>query len=236
MNRNAFTNLVRRILREETTKRVPEMDGNGRDADSAPDKTKTFASDPNPRDAKTKDEMVDELAKAVKGVDSSFTVVWDDHDDLMVNGRDKTFARITPLWEDNFKIILMPRNEDRYFFTGLTWKQVLDFVKDNLTGNHTGVEKGRDKAWRNSECQTPAPDKGMPQKDKPKTMSTDEAFTKEKNKEKRYTEDQVKEEKDLPNMPLREVEKIVKQLTHKVKPPVRLRRRTPNTQLVAKQK
>lgn len=234
MNKTTFQSIVRRILNEEIEKRVPEMNGNGGDSDK---KNKTFASDSNPRDSVGKNQMVEELAKIVDGIDKSWTVIWDDHDDLTINGRDMVIVRITPLWEDNFKIVYFPRNEDRFFFTGLTWEQVKEFVKDNI-GNHqhTSVEKARDKAWRNNQAADQKVDSGLPQKDKPKTLSTDKPFTKEKNKEKRYVEDAVKDEKDLPNKPMREVDAPKKQAEHKVKDPVRLRKRQPDKKLVVKQK
>lgn len=212
INREKFQSLVRRILKEELEKksavgngivnRVPEMNANGVDPEK---KNKTFSSDPNTREKEAKVAAEEELRKAVANVDKSFSVVWDDHDDLMINGRDRIFMRITPLWEDNYKIIWYTRNEDRVFVTGLSWEQVIDFVKENLDKPApTGVEVARDRSWRNSKDQTDKAAKGLNQDDKPKTMSTDTPFTKEKNKEKRYAEDQVKEEKDLPNMPMRE--------------------------------
>jgi len=234
MNKSAFQAMVRRILTEEIQKRVPEMNANGVDPAK---KDKTFSSDSNSRDTKTKEKMCDEMSKIVSDINKEWTVVWDDHDDLNINGGDMLRVWITPLWEDNFKIVFMPRLEDRYFFTGLTWEQVKEFVKDNLDqkNHHTGVEKARDKAWRNKEDQVKGPDKGLPQDDKPKTMSTDKPFTKEKNKEKRYVEDQTKKEEDLPNQPMKEVGDDFKKLRdHKVKDPVRLRKRTPDKKLVVK--
>lgn len=236
--------MVRRILNEELERtsavgngiiqRLPEMNGNGVDPEK---KNKTFASDPNSRDTSAKEEAEAELTKVVQKINKMFTVVWDDHDDLMINGRDRIFARITPLWEDTYRVIYYPRNEDRVFITGLSWDQVVDFVKDNLDKTpHTAVEKARDRSWRNKEDQTPSPDKGLPQKDKPKTMSTDEPFTKEKNREKRYVEDQVKDEEDLPNQPMREAPEPKKQADIKVKDPVKLRKKVPDKKLVISQK
>jgi hypothetical protein len=231
MNKEKFQAMVRRILNEEITKRVPEMNSNGGDSDK---KNRTFDSDANPRDTKSKEDMLDELSKAIKPIDASATVVWDDHDDLTINGRDILAVRITPLWEDNFKITFYPRNEDRYFFTGLTWKQVIEFVKGNLDkkNHHTGVEKARDKSWRNAEDQTPSAAKGLPQKDKPNIMKVGDT----KNKDKRYNEKFSKNDDDLPNKPMRPVGEFKKTLDHKVKDPVKLRKRVPDKKLIVKQK
>lgn len=230
MNRYNFQAMVRRIITEEAQKRLPEMGGNGVDVSK---KDKTFSTDPNSRDRKSKDEMLEELAKVVKTIDANATVVWADNDDLIINGRDILAARITPLWEDNFKIVFYTRNEDRFFFTGLTWPQVVSFVKANIdTKAHTGVEKARDKSWRNSEDQVKPAAKGIPQDDKPKVMKVGDT----KNKEKRYNEKQVTNEDDLPNKPMREPGELKTQASHKVKDPVKLRKRTPDKKLIIKQK
>jgi len=231
MNRSKFQLLVRRILNEEISKRVPEMNGNGLNSEGG---DKTFPSDPNSRDTKCKEEMLDEITKAVQSVDKAYTAVWDDHDDIMINGRDILFIRITPLWEDNFKIVFMPRNERRFFFTGLTWEQVIDFIKNNIDKNphYTEVEKGRDKSWRNNEDQTEKSAKGLPQDNKPVKKEVKDT----KNKEKNYNEKQVKNEDDLPDRPMKEVDEIKYQREHKVKDPVRLRKRNPDKKLVIKQK
>lgn len=250
MNQEKFNSLIRSILSEElqktksavnlgqeSTARVPEMDANGVDPSK---KNKVFASDSNTRERQTKEELLSDLTELVGGIDKSITVVWDDHDDLMINGRDIKFIRISPRWEDYYVIEMMTRNEDRIWVTGLNWEQVKDFVKINLKGaskTPTAVDKAYDKSYRNREDQTPAPDKGLNQKDKPKTLPlTNEAPKTEKNKDKDYTEKQTKEESDLPNQPMKEVGDIKKQLQHKVQDPVTLRKRKPSTELVKKLK
>jgi hypothetical protein len=230
MNSQSFKALVRTILNEEIQKkRVPEMNGNGVNPDKS---EKTFSSDPNSRDSKTKEEMLSQIRKAVDGVDKSFTCVWDDHDDITINGRDKTSLKITPLWEDNYKLVYMPRNEDRLFFSGFTWKQVIDFVKNNLNQDeHTGVEKARDKSWRNSEDQTKS-EKDLPKGQKLKVKTVGDS----KNKEKDYNEKEVKNDADLPDAPLKEVDGFKRTSEYKVQDPVKLRKRNPDTKLIVKQK
>lgn len=238
-----FQNLVRRILKEELEKtsavgvksqsRLPEMNGNGVDAEK---KDKTFKSDPNSRDSNNKETLMADLIDTIGKEDKSVTVVWDDHDDLMVNGKDLKSIRISPRWEDYYVIEMMTKNEDRVLVTGLSWQQVKDFVKKNLNPTTTTVEKAYDKSYRNREDQTES-GKGLPQKDKPKTLpTTDEPLKKEKNKEKNFTEDAVKNEDDLPTKPMKEVEDSKKQSDHKVQDPVKLRKRKPDTKLVVKQK
>ena len=62
----------------------------------------------------------------------------------------------------------------------------------------------------------------MPQKDKPKVLSTDKPFNRTKNKEKNYVEDQNKEE-DNPEKSMREVGKFKRQIDFKTQEPVHLR-------------
>lgn len=238
-----FNNLVRRILKEELEKtsavgvksqaRLPEMNGNGVDAEK---KNKTFDSDANSRDAANKETLLADLIEYIGKKDESVSIVWDDHDDIMVNGRDLKYIRISPRWEDYYVIEMMTRNEDRVLVTGLNWKQTKDFVKNNISGTTTTVEKAYDKSYRNREDQTDSAAKGLPQENKPKTLpTTDKPLDKTKSKDKGHTEDAVKKEADLPNKPMAEVGDFKKQDSHKVQDPVKLRKRKPDTKLTVKQ-
>ena len=246
MKPETFRQLIRRVLTEEVEKtsatgtksptRVPEMNGNGVDADR---KNKKFGSDANSKDGGSKNQLLEELIKIVAEIDKDSLVQWDDHDDLMINARDLKYIRISPRWEDSFVIEMMTRNEDRIVVTGQSWEQVKQFVKTNLKNlekQPTAVDKAYDKSYRNREDQIPAPDKGLPQKDKPKTLPlTTEPPSKTKNKDKNYTEEQVKKEDDLPNQPMRDLKDQKKQIDHKVSDPVKLRKRKPDTKLTVKQ-
>jgi hypothetical protein len=247
MNKDHFQHLIRRILKEEIEKtsstggkyhaRLPEMDGNGTDPDKKKTQ-KTFGSDQNTRDPFNKETLLADLIKAVTGIDDSISVVWDDHDDLMINARDLKYIRISPRWQDHYVIEMMTRNEDRVWVTGLTWEKVKEFVKTNLKSlkdQPTTTEKSYDKSYRNREDQIPSPDKGLPQKDKPKTKPlTNEPPKETKNKEKDYTVKEVKKEADLPNQPMKEVGDFKKTTDYKVQEPVKLRKRKPDTKLTVK--
>lgn len=243
MKPEQFQSLIRRVLKEEvekrsatgvtSPKRLPEMNADGIDPEK---KNKTFADNPNTRDQDTKEGLLADLISVTGAIDKNVDVVWDDHDDLMVSGRDLKFIRISPRWEDYYVIEMMTRNEDRVWVTGLNWVQVKEFVKANLKGTTTAVDKAYDKSYRNREDQTKAPGKELPNKDKQKTLPlTNEAPKTAKNKDKNYTEAAVKKDEDLPTSPMKEVEKFEKQSEHKVKEPVKLRKRKPDTKLFAKQ-
>lgn len=230
--RENFHAMIRRVLNEEIEnrntieERVPEQDGNGLDRHKK--KNKVFSNEENPQDIKSKDQLLIDLSKVVKGIDSEYLVVWDDHDDLKIDARDLMSMRIIPRWEDHYDIEVFTRNEDRVYVMGLDWNQVKDFVKKNLadaTKNPTYVDKAYDKSYRNSKDQSSTPDKGMPQSDKPKIKPlTNEPPSKSKNKDKNYTEDQ-NEEEDNPDKPMKEVKNNKRQVDHKVEAPVHIRGR-----------
>lgn len=200
---------------------------------------------PHKRDSRTKDEILDAILKAVKPIDSSIVVVWDDHDDISVRARDMFQVRIVPRWENSYNIEAMVRNEDRIYVTNQTLEQVIEFLKINLKNATTATQKAYDKSKQNADLKndkTSAPDKGMPQKDKPKILPlTNEPPKTEKNKDKNYTEKQVTNEKDLPEKPMRELTGTKLQVDHKansakklVKEKTKFPEKKPNTQLSVK--
>jgi len=236
MKPETFRQLIRRVLTEEVEKksdtgvktftRVPEV-VHGEDYKKIT---------PHERDDKSKDELLADMDKVVKGINSDFTVVWDDHDDISISARDLFRIRIIPKWENSYAIEAFTRNEDRIYVTGQSWEQVKEFVKANLKDAETSVGKAADKVVKNREDQIPSPDKGLPQKDKPKTLPlTSEPVKTSKNKDKNYTEDQTKKDDDLPEKPMKEVKDTKKQIDHKVADPVKLRKKHPDTKLVIKQ-
>lgn len=232
-----FQNLIRRILREEVEKhsttdkpiyqRVPEV-VHGEDY-------KKNKVSPQPRDTMSKNELMDDMDKVVKAINQDFVVVWDDHDDMSIEGRDLFRIRIIPKWENNYCIEAMTRNEDRVYVTGQNWEQVKEFVKVNLKEPKTSQEISYNKAIANVTGKNDPnikPDKDLSQKDKPKTLPlTNEPVNKTKNKDKNYTEEVVKNEADLPEKPMKEVKSFEKQIDHKVHEPVKLRKRKPDTKL-----
>jgi len=196
MDPTQFQNMIRRILLEEVEKRsvtdreiyerLPEV-VTGEDL-------KDFTQEQRVRETRTKEEILDTILKAVKPIDSSITVVWDDHDDISVSARDMFRVRIIPRWENNYNIEAFIRNEDRIYVTNQHLDQVIEFLKINLKNaavhTYTSYEKSKTNAVMKND-KTPKPDKGLPQKDKPKTLPfTDEPPKTNKNKDRNYTEKQ----------------------------------------------
>ena len=244
MNAIKFQNMIRRALVEEIEKRsdagedttyyqrLPEVN-HGEDLKKIT---------PHERDSRTKDEILDDITKAVKAIDSSVVVVWDDHDDISVSARDMFRVRISPRWEDSYNIEAMIRNEDRIYVTNQTLDQVIGFLKINLKNATTATAKAYDKAVQSRKDESPSPDKGLNQKDKPKTLPlTHEKPSETKNKEKNYTEKQVKTESDLPEKPMKDATKFERQIDRKSRSAMALRKekmnyppKNPNTKLMVK--
>ena len=200
---------------------------------------------PHTPDGQTKEEILDAILKVAKAADSTATVVWDDNDDISVSARDLFRVRITPRWENSYNIEAMIHNEDRIYVTNQTIDQVVGFLKINLKNATTRTQKAYDKSKQNADLkndQTKAPDKGLNQKDKPKTLPlTNEPPKTEKNKDRNYTEKQTKEEHDLPEKPMKEVKGFKRQEEHKVtNPKTMMKEKTkfpekkPSTQLSVK--
>ena len=235
--RTKFQKMIRRVLKEEVQKRdsiserLPVMTGNG--IDRVKKENKVFASSENPRDAKTKPKLLEELTKIVNGISSDYSVVWDDHDDIMIDASDLMSMRITPDWEDHYEIETMIRNEDRIWVTGLSWEQVTEFVKKNLSGiekRPTGVDKAYDKSYRNRNSE----DQGASSKGRIKSNPVKEKKVgNTSNKDKDFNEKQNKEE-DNPDKPMKEVGEVKKQSDFKVKDPVKLRKKVPDKKLIVK--
>lgn len=236
IDKSDFQVLVRRILTEELEKssagndekiyqRVPEVTHDKDYKEITPHK----------KDDRSKDELLDDLTKVVKAIDDTFVVGWDDHDDISINNaRDLFRIRIIPKWENNYCIEAFTRNEDRIYVTGQSWDQVKAFVKQNLKSAETAVDKAAAKVVKNREDQTPTNDKGLSQKDKPKILPlTNEEPSTSKNKDKNYTE-KPKDDDDLPEKPMKEVKDGKKLIDYKVKDPVKLRKRKPDTKLTVK--
>jgi len=201
------------VTDKEIYERVPEVTHGDEYEDIVPHK----------QDGQTKEEILDAILKVAKAADSTATVVWDDHDDISVSARDLFRVRISPRWENSYNIEAMIRNEDRIYITNQTIDQVVEFLKINLKNAETRTRKAYDKSIKNGDMKadkTTAPDKGLPQTNKPKTLPlTNEAPKTEKNKDRNYTEKQVKDEKDLPEKPMREVKGGKLQIDYKANNP-----------------
>ena len=206
-----FKSTIKRILKEEVEKsstdkkifkRLPEVNRGADLKDITPHKV----------DSNSKEEILDVITKAAQGAEKSSTVVWDDHDDIMINVRDLNSIRITPRWSNSYNIEAFTKNEDRIVVVGQSLDQVVSFIKENLKNQETNTEKAYKKSVDNEkEKSIDAPDKGLNQKDKPSPKKIGAAS----NKNKDFNEDL--EKKNPQNTPMEELKNQKKQDEHPIK-------------------
>jgi hypothetical protein len=206
-----FKTTVKRILKEEVEKsdtgkeiykRVPEVNRGTDLKDVTPHKV----------DTKSKEEILEDITKLVKEINKSYSVDWDDHDDIRVIAEDKFKIRIIPKWENNYCVEAYTKNEDRVYISGLDLDGVKKFLKENLKNQETNTEKAYKKSTDNEkEKSIDAPDKGLNQKDK----LTSKKVGSTSNKNKDFNEDL--EKKHPQNTPMEELKNQKKQDEHPIK-------------------
>jgi hypothetical protein len=147
--------------------------------------------------------------------------------------------RIIPRWEGIFNIEAYTKNEDRLYLSNQTLEQVKSFLKDNLKSQDTHTEMAYKKSIDNATIdKTEKADKNLFQKDKPKTLPlTNEPLKTTKTKDKDYTDQEVKNDDDLPEKPMRPVGDFKKLSDYKVKDPEKIAKfKNQNSKLVATDK
>ena len=183
-----------------------------------------------------KDDLLSDMDKVVKAINSSYMVVFDDHDDISISARDLFRIRVIPKWENNYALEIMTRNDDRIYITGQSWEQVKDIVKLNLKDFSTSIDKVGEKITKNREDKPSPADKGLNQKNKTKILPlSNEPVNTTKSKDKNYTEE-PKDNNDLPEKPMSEVKDFKKLVDYKVQDPVKLRKKVSSDKLVVKMK
>lgn len=224
MKRDQFQATIRRILNEEAEKRGIVL------TPRVPEKKDNEVT-PHPVESKTKLDLVDEMRKLVHDIDKNFVVGWDDHDDLMIKAGDLMKIRVIPRWEANYDIETFVRNDDRVYCTNQSWEQVKSFVKKNLKADEkTAVAKAEAKVAANRKDQSGAADKDLKGNEKVKVKKVGDS----ENKEKDFNQKEVTKKDDQPDQPMKEVGDTKKQSEHKVKEPVKLRKKHNDDKLVVK--
>jgi len=196
-----FKQVVKRILKEEVEKSVDGQTINKRlpEVEHADEYKKEV---PHKAEKKCKQEILDDIKKIVSTINKDYTVKWDDNDDIRIEAEDLYKVRIIPRWEDCYNIEAYTRNEDRVYITNQNLAQVKTFIKDNLKNTETNVERKYKKSLDNNRVKPiDAPDKGLPQQNKPTAKTVGD----KSNKDKNFNEKAVKNDDDLPNKPMKEV-------------------------------
>ena len=222
MKRSQLRNYIKHIITEEAKKRKLKIDNGSYDPANVADSGATNLI-PHKRDEKSKYGIAKEIRGVVSKISDDITVVWDDHDDIMINYRDLFNVRVTPRWENNYDVTAFIRNEDRIKVFGLTLDQLKEFLKGNFSDvMSTKVNDAMKKVEANRGEE--------PQKNEPKGSK--------KNKVKEHPKivaDKMGED-DEPSNPMKEVGEFKKQSEHKVQKPVRLRKKRLDKKHVVKPK
>jgi len=214
MNKSEFKSLVKQILMEEVEKRklptspVPQDDGKGTYLRQGPAKYNS-------------EQLRSELDTIVKSIDKNFNAIWDDHGDLTVDARGLLKVRITPKWDNYFDAEIIIKGQERVKLFGQSWEQMKKFIKENysnLESTVVNVDNALKKVDTNREDQSPKPDKGIPQDDKPKVKSVSDT----KNKDLTFNQPASDKKEDVEQTDVKK--DVKKQSDFKEEPPVKLKK------------
>lgn len=230
--KEALRNVVREALNEMAVSNEPADQA---DADEKKKIEKGFAEKGNERLNKTNQKLLEELQSIVEGIDKTYKVYWDDHDDLVVIAHNLLAVRITPKFENNFDIEAYTKLHDRIRALAQTWDQVKSFVKTNVGAQKatTKADDAKKKAMDHYDDRDVIKKAAGPMGDAIKNRGEkkngeDAKLGTTKKDDKDYKEDQVQNKEDLPDKPMKQVTdpgKDPKSLnkniekTSKVKPP-----------------
>jgi hypothetical protein len=213
--------LIRRVLKEEIEKR---------EAEERVPCPKDNEVTPHRQEKKTKIELVDEIRKMVEGIDKSYVVGWDDHDDISIKAGDLFKVRIIPRWEANYDIESYVRNEDRFYYVNRSWDQVKEFVKKNFSKLKDSYLNQAAEKGKTPKDATPAAEKGMKGGEKVKEKKVGDS----KNKDMDFNQKEVSKKDEQPDQPMKEVGEFRRQSEFKTKDPVKLRKKHDNDKHVVK--
>lgn len=230
--KESLRNVVKEVLNEMA---VSNETSDKYDKDEKKTISKGYSEKDNERLKKSNQDMLEELQKIVEGIDKTWKVYWDDHNELVVIAHNLLSVRITPRFENSFDIDAMVHLVDRVRAIAQTWEQVKSFVKTNFSNLKTTskAEDAKKKALDHYEDRDVIKKAAGPMGDAIKNRGEkkngeDAKLGTTKKDDKDYKEDQVPKEEDQPDQPMKQVTdhgKDPKSLnkniekTTKVKPP-----------------
>lgn len=152
---------------------------------------------------KTCVEICEELDKEVKKINKSYSVSKNDAGNFEMCGCEPHHVFIRPRWNNNFEVLAYKDNTDRTKKIGLSYEDVVEFMKDYLSSEDANyVDEAYNKSAENSV-----------DKEKKKNQGDGPQETDSKVK------DAVEKTEDLPDQPMQDVnlKKVEKQSDHSVK-------------------
>ena len=166
-------------------------------------------------DSKSIAADMEELEKAVKSQVTDATIEKDDAGNYNINDVNPHKFSIRPVSTGKYNVLYFKDNTDRTKKLNLTTEELKKFIEEKLKSKDlTYTKTAFNKIAKNSE------EKKDENKDvglhdyKPKLK---EPLKDTKNEYKDYYENMVKNEKDMPDKPFREIDTIKKQLDHPIK-------------------
>jgi hypothetical protein len=148
-------------------------------------------------------EICEDLDKEAKKINKSYNVTKNDAGNFELCGCEPHHIFVRPRWNNNFEVLAYKDNSDRTKKIGISYKDVVKFIKETLT-----VEKDNyvDSAYNKSAENSVDKEKKKNQGDKP--QETDEKVV-----------DAVEKKEDLPDQPMQDVnlKKVEKQSDHSLK-------------------
>lgn len=155
---------------------------------------------------------MEELDKVVKEYDKKCGLEKDDKGNYNINGAPPHSFSIRPKSAGIYDVLYYKDNTDRTKKLNLNLEQLKEFVKETLKNKEVNyVKKEYNKVADNSKDKVENTKLPIHHKFAKKEVKDT------KNDEKNYTEQQVKDEKDMPEKPYRTVEKFKKQIENPIK-------------------
>jgi hypothetical protein len=159
-------------------------------------------------------EQMEELEKVVKETHKDGIVELGDDKNYWVKECFPHAFHIRPQSQDIYDVQYFKDKTDRTKKLGLKFDELKEFVKETLKSKELNyVKKAYNKVADSTKDKVEKAAQGLPQDNKPIKKELKDT----KNDNKDYIEQQVKDEKDMPEKPMREVEKFKKQSEHPIK-------------------
>ena len=205
--KESLRGMVKNVLNEISNVNKPELDKEEKETIS-----KGYFKDGNSRLDKTNDKQQKELETIVHGIDPTWDVYWDDHNQLIVRAHNLLYVRVCPQYEDKYNVDAMVKLVDRVRAIALSWEQVKAFVKANFSDlkNKTIPDQLKQKALdhkkdRDVIKKSAGPDNDVIKNRGEKDNGEDAKIKNTKNDDMDYNEPMTKRDEDMPDQPMKQV-------------------------------
>jgi len=205
--KESLRKVVQGVLKEISTGTKPEPEKEDKEKAQ-----KGYSKTGNERLDKTNNKLRDELETIVHGIDATWNVYWDDHNELVIRAQNLLYVRVTPKFENNFDIDAMVKLVDRIRVIAVTWEQVKSFIKANFSDlkNETIPDKMKKRSLDHQKDHDEITKDAGPRNDIVKNRGEknngEDAKIKDIKKDnKDYNEKQYPKKEDQPDQPMKQV-------------------------------